>query len=99
MRSIFLWIYLFPRNFFVVLLRGYRLIFSPLYGEVCRYYPSCSLYSLHAFQVKGFILGVAMTFYRIIRCHPWSSGGLEDVSWPKNSRFRITPFGFVVDGK
>ena len=36
----FLW--LLPRNVCVIILRGYRLVISPLYGDVCRYYPSCS---------------------------------------------------------
>ncbi|WP_275693387.1 membrane protein insertion efficiency factor YidD [Nocardioides sp. TF02-7] len=41
----------------VALLRGYRAVISPLYGDVCRYYPSCSAYALEAVQVHGSIKG------------------------------------------
>ena len=41
---------LIPRNVAVLLLRGYRAVISPLYGEVCRYYPSCSSYAFKRFR-------------------------------------------------
>ncbi|HEY4270311.1 MAG TPA: membrane protein insertion efficiency factor YidD [Galbitalea sp.] len=90
----FLW--LLPRNCCVVILRGYRKVISPLYGDVCRYYPSCSHYALQAIQQYGVIRGVAMGSWRIARCHPWAEGGVDDVPARRVQRYSLTPFGFVV---
>jgi putative component of membrane protein insertase Oxa1/YidC/SpoIIIJ protein YidD len=48
MMSVLTAIMLIPRNLAVLILRGYRAVISPLYGDVCRYYPSCSSYTLQA---------------------------------------------------
>jgi putative membrane protein insertion efficiency factor len=89
-------ILLLPRNVAVLLLRGYRAVISPLYGDVCRYYPSCSSYTLQAIQQRGVIVGSALGVYRIARCHPWAKGGVDDVPPVRHQRYRLTPFGFVV---
>ena len=60
-------------------LRLYRLVISPLYGDVCRYYPSCSAYSLRAVQVHGAVKGTWLTARRLLRCHPWAAGGYDPV--------------------
>ncbi|THG34016.1 membrane protein insertion efficiency factor YidD [Glaciibacter flavus] len=88
-----------PRNAAVLLLRGYRAIISPLYGDVCRYYPSCSAYTLQAIQEHGLVVGSALGVRRIARCHPWAEGGIDDVPAKKNHRYGVTPFGFVVAGR
>ncbi|HEY5230065.1 MAG TPA: membrane protein insertion efficiency factor YidD [Galbitalea sp.] len=87
---------LFPRNCAVVLLRGYRAVISPLYGDVCRYYPSCSRYTLEAIQEYGVIRGTALGAWRILRCHPWAAGGVDDVPHRHEHGLIKTPFGFVV---
>lgn len=87
---------LLPRNAAVLVLRGYRAVVSPLYGDVCRYYPSCSAYALRAIQRFGVIAGSALAIARIARCHPWAAGGVDDVPSRRASRYRLTPFGFVV---
>ncbi|MFB2598906.1 membrane protein insertion efficiency factor YidD [Herbiconiux sp. P17] len=89
-------IVLLPRNLAVLVLRGYRAVISPLYGDVCRYYPSCSSYTLQAIQLRGVIVGSAMGVYRIARCHPWAKGGIDDVPPVRRQRYQLTPFGFVV---
>ncbi|WP_382310308.1 membrane protein insertion efficiency factor YidD [Herbiconiux sp. UC225_62] len=89
-------IVLLPRNLAVLVLRGYRAVISPLYGDVCRYYPSCSSYTLQAIQQRGVIVGSAMGAYRIARCHPWAKGGIDDVPPVRRQRYQLTPFGFVV---
>ncbi|WP_373877409.1 membrane protein insertion efficiency factor YidD [Herbiconiux flava] len=89
-------IVLLPRNLAVLLLRGYRAVISPLYGDVCRYYPSCSSYTLQAIQQRGVVVGSAMGVYRIARCHPWARGGVDDVPPVRRQRYRLTPFGFVI---
>jgi putative membrane protein insertion efficiency factor len=87
---------LLPRNAVVVLLRVYRAVISPLYGDVCRYYPSCSRYGLEAVQEHGVVVGGALTAVRICRCHPWAAGGVDDVPLRQVRRYRTTDFGFVV---
>jgi len=61
------------------LLKAYRAVISPLYGEVCRYYPSCSAYALEAVQKHGATRGTVLTVRRLARCHPWAAGGLDPV--------------------
>ena len=92
---------LLPRNACVLILRVYRATISPLYGDVCRYYPSCSAYTLGAIQQHGVIKGVGLGAWRIARCHPWAKGGVDDVAARQESsrglaRYQITRFGFVV---
>ena len=87
---------LLPRNICVALLRAYRAVISPLYGDVCRYYPSCSAYTLQAIQRYGVVAGIGLGAWRILRCHPWAKGGVDDVPERRVLRYRITDFGFVV---
>ena len=95
-KRVFVFGYLLPRNVVVFCLRGYRTLISPLYGDVCRYYPSCSLFGLQAIQQRGLVLGSVLTLRRLGRCHPWASGGVDDVPPVRHQRFRVTSFGFVV---
>jgi len=87
---------LIPRNVVIALLRVYRAVISPLYGQVCRYYPSCSAYGLGAVQEHGVVRGGWLTAKRLGRCHPWADGGIDD--WPVNetSPYRRTRWGFMV---
>jgi len=94
-------VWLLPRNVCVLVLRAYRAVVSPLYGDVCRYYPSCSAYALGAIQQHGVIKGVGLGAWRIARCHPWAKGGIDDVPERRQrsnalARYHITRFGFVV---
>ena len=61
------------------LLKVYRLVVSPLYGNVCRYYPSCSAYALRAVSVHGAVRGSWLAGRRLLRCHPWTPGGYDPV--------------------
>jgi uncharacterized protein len=61
------------------LLKGYRLLISPLYGQVCRYHPSCSAYALEAVQQHGSLRGSWLAGRRLARCHPWAPGGYDPV--------------------
>jgi putative membrane protein insertion efficiency factor len=93
--SVILQIFLFPRNTVILFLKGYRKFISPLYGEVCRYYPSCSAFGLQQVQQRGVFLGSALTVLRIIRCNPWSKGGFDEVK-PSGQRFEVSESGFVI---
>ena len=61
------------------LLRAYRLLISPLYGQVCRYHPSCSAYALEAVTRHGALRGSWLSVRRLGRCHPWAAGGYDPV--------------------
>lgn len=87
---------LLPRNACVLILRAYRAVISPLYGDVCRYYPSCSAYALQAIQKHGVWKGSWLGTRRIGRCHPWAAGGVDDVPEDVASSYAVTRFGFVV---
>ena len=61
------------------LLRVYRAVISPVYGNVCKYYPSCSAYALEAVTVHGAVKGSWLSARRLASCHPWAAGGYDPV--------------------
>ena len=61
------------------LLKAYRFLISPLYGQVCRYHPSCSAYALEALRELGLVRGSIVAAWRLLRCNPWSHGGVDQV--------------------
>lgn len=76
-----------PRNILILLLLAYRKAISPLYGQVCRFFPSCSAYALEAITVHGAVKGSSLAAKRLLRCHPWNAGGVDHVpagkcEWP-----------------
>lgn len=76
-----------PRNILIGLLIAYRKLISPLYGDVCRYFPSCSAYGLESVTKHGAVKGTGLTAWRILRCNPFSHGGVDHVPesrriWP-----------------
>ncbi|MFP7834439.1 membrane protein insertion efficiency factor YidD [Marisediminicola sp. LYQ134] len=89
-------IMLIPRNVCVVILKVYRAVISPLYGEVCRYYPSCSAYALQSIQLHGVVRGVWLGSRRLARCHPWAEGGIDDVPPSHRHHHAVSDFGFVT---
>ena len=54
----------------IKLIKGYRLVISPLLGHSCRYLPTCSEYSIEALKTFGFFKGLFMSTRRILSCHP-----------------------------
>lgn len=88
-------LWLLPRNAAIAFMQLYRRVISPLYGDVCRYYPSCSRYALEAFQRQGFIAGVVLTGWRLLRCNPYSRGGVDDAPERRQPRTFINTRGFV----
>jgi uncharacterized protein len=64
------------------LIRVYQWTLSPLLGNACRYYPSCSRYTYEAVQRFGSFRGSWMGLKRILRCNPWFEGGYDPVPEP-----------------
>tara|TARA_Y100001958_G_scaffold137911_1_gene110771 strand:+ start:796 stop:1047 length:252 start_codon:yes stop_codon:yes gene_type:complete len=54
----------------IKLIKGYKFLISPLFGSSCRYFPTCSDYSIEALKTFGFIKGLILTLKRIFSCHP-----------------------------
>jgi putative membrane protein insertion efficiency factor len=55
----------------------YQKTVSPLLGERCRFYPSCSQYAKGAVLKHGSLRGVYLAAHRIVRCNPWNPGGVD----------------------
>lgn len=67
------------KTLLVLLLRAYQLLLSPMLGQNCRFYPSCSHYALEAITVHGAARGGLLAAKRVCRCHPWNDGGHDPV--------------------
>ena len=63
----------------IQILKGYKYFISPLLGNRCRYYPSCSEYMMTAIDRFGIIKGIGLGLKRIGRCHPRCEGGIDHV--------------------
>jgi len=66
------------RKIFVGIIHFYQKWISPNFAPRCKYYPSCSSYAATAIENYG-IKGVAMAAWRLLRCNPWSHGGVDYV--------------------
>jgi putative membrane protein insertion efficiency factor len=67
------------RTILIGLLRLYRYLISPLLGNHCRYYPSCSEFAEQAVRIHGPARGGWLAVKRVCRCHPWHTGGVDPV--------------------
>ena len=63
----------------IQLIRGYRLLISPLFPPTCRFQPTCSNYAITAIERFGAIKGSLLAVKRILRCHPFHPGGYDPV--------------------
>lgn len=70
------------RTLLIALLRAYQLFISPLLGNHCRFYPSCSQYAREALEQHGVLRGTWLAVRRLLRCHPWHEGGVDLVPEP-----------------
>ena len=67
------------RQALLILVKGYRYLISPLLGNNCRFYPSCSEYAETAIREHGAAHGGWLATKRLCRCHPWHPGGVDPV--------------------
>jgi putative membrane protein insertion efficiency factor len=79
------------RRVVVLPIRAYQLAISPMFGERCRYYPSCSEYAAQAIGRFGILRGLVLAGWRLLRCNPWSKGGLDLVEDQRLFRPRTPP--------
>lgn len=67
------------KKIFLSLLKIYQKIISPLFPPSCRYYPTCSEYSVQAIKKHGVLKGLIKSIWRILRCNPFSKGGYDPI--------------------
>ena len=68
------------RELFLAPLHLYRRVISPALPPRCRYYPSCSAYAVQAVRELGVIRGTIVAAWRVMRCNPWSEGGVDELA-------------------
>ena len=63
----------------IKLIKIYKFFISPLFGYSCRYFPTCSEYSIDALKEFGLMKGIYLSVKRILSCHPWGKGGFDPI--------------------
>ncbi|MBN2281312.1 MAG: membrane protein insertion efficiency factor YidD [Candidatus Marinimicrobia bacterium] len=71
------------KNILISLIRGYQRFISPLFPNTCRFYPSCSNYTLQALQTHSLIYALFLSIKRILKCNPLFKGGIDEVPLKK----------------
>jgi uncharacterized protein len=66
-----------PRLFGIALVYFYRWTFGLLSSGSCKYHPTCSQYALDALRRYGLVRGSILAGWRLLRCNPWSRGGVD----------------------
>jgi uncharacterized protein len=89
-RAGFVWILLLP-------LRFYSRVISPALPARCRYYPTCSAYAEQAVRTHGVLKGATLAAWRLVRCNPFSRGGVDEV--PPPGRWRADPASATPPGR
>jgi putative membrane protein insertion efficiency factor len=77
------------RWLFVAPIRFYQRAISPALPSRCKYHPSCSHYAVDAVRRYGVLRGVVLAGWRLLRCNPWSHGGVDFVE--DQTLFRTRP--------
>ncbi|MBQ0733491.1 membrane protein insertion efficiency factor YidD [Aquimarina celericrescens] len=71
---------------FIVLVKLYQNLISPLTPATCRYQPTCSHYTIEALQKHGLFKGGMLSVKRIFSCHPWGGSGYDPVPGKENEK-------------
>ena len=77
------------KRFLIFLIKGYQKFISPLLGDNCRFYPTCSAYAIEALRVHGALKGSLLATWRILRGNPFGRPGLDPV--PQKGKWRNDP--------
>ena len=64
---------------FIYIIRLYQIALSPLLGKNCRFMPTCSQYAIDAINEHGIFKGIYLASKRVLKCHPFHKGGLDEV--------------------
>jgi uncharacterized protein len=81
------------RTLVLLPVRAYQKLISPVLGQRCRYYPSCSEYAAQAIERFGILRGLVLAGWRLLRCNPWSRGGFDPVDDQRLFRPKATAPG------
>jgi putative membrane protein insertion efficiency factor len=82
-----------PAYILILIIYIYRYTLSPIFGNQCRYYPTCSHYAEEALHRHGALSGGIMAIKRILRCHPWHEGGYDPVPEIKPEKKKLDNSG------
>ena len=63
----------------IYIVKLYQYLLSPMIGQQCRFYPTCSHYAIAAIEKHGAFKGAYYTMRRLLRCHPWHAGGHDPI--------------------
>ena len=85
------------RKTLVLIIKFYQRWISPAFAPRCKYYPSCSTYASDAITEYG-AKGLAMAAWRLVRCNPWSHGGIDYVL-AKGSKTPIKAASMSMNGR
>ncbi len=77
------------RNLLLLFVWLYRKLISPIFPSSCRFYPTCSAYSMQALSKHGAVKGSYLSMHRIVRCNPYNDGGVD----PVPEKFTFFSFG------
>jgi hypothetical protein len=80
-----------PAKLLIAPIRFYQRFITPYTPATCRYYPTCSAYAVTALRTHGAVIGTGLTIWRLLRCNPWSSGGVDHVPGKGQLRHRHAP--------
>lgn len=75
-----------PSQALILLVRAYQVTLSPLFGDCCRFHPSCSAYMIEALKTHGAAKGTLLGLWRVLRCHPFGAHGYDPV--PPQGRWK-----------
>jgi putative membrane protein insertion efficiency factor len=67
------------KHVFLILIKGYKSLISPLLGKHCRFHPTCSIYTYESIQKHGVLKGTYLGTKRLLKCHPFHPGGVDPV--------------------
>lgn len=81
----------------IAFIKFYRKFISPLFPPRCKYYPTCSRYAIEAIEKFGAFRGFLLACWRLLRCNPWSMGGIDYV--PDKFTFRVKKYDYFSEDK